>query len=304
MFSRKFLGVNGRASWMVLMTALIACQPELEPRPLEPEEGSASSGVTTTERCAVPTPGTYAGIDVSISPYFTGGPAGGFQSVPGNEYQSPTTITFSRDVESVTITARDPDYVGNVMIVYDSLNQELGRVTFDGDNTPGHLTLSTKTISAPGIRSARLIVAPNDYTTWDALSFVHTPAPCAAPSPGTYCGLDVSISPYVTGGPVGGFQSVPGNGVQTPITITFSRPVAWVGLTAIDPDYTNNSMAGYNASSLELARVYFTGDNRPNFTTRSRESLSSQGITRVVLTPDPRDYITYENLAFMESCAP
>jgi hypothetical protein len=287
---------------MLLMTTLTACQPELEPRLLESEEGSASSPVMTTVSCAVPGPGTYAGVDVSISPYFTGGPAGGFQSVPGNEYQSPTTITFSRDVERVTLTARDPDYVGNVMIVYDAQGQELGRVAFDGDNRPGQLSLSTKTLSAPGIRSAQLIVAPNDYTSWDSLSFVPTPYPCAAPSPGTFCGIDVSISPYVTGGPIGGFQSVPGNGRQTPITITFSKPVAWVELTAIDPDYTNNFMAGYNASSLELARVYFQGDNRPNYLTRSRKSISSQGITRVVLTPDINDYITYEELVFRESC--
>ena len=32
--------------------------------------------------------------------------------------------------------------------------------------------------------------------------------------------------------------------------------------------------------------------------------LAARTSRRVVLTPDPKDYITYENLAFMESCAP
>jgi hypothetical protein len=289
---------------MVLMTALTACQPELEPRPLEPAEGLASSRAVATGSCSVPVPGTYAGVDVSISPYVTGGPAGGFQSTPGNETQYPITVTFSRDVESVTVAALDPDYVGNVMIAYDSLNRELGRIAFDGDNTPGSWTRSIRTLTTPGIRSVRLITAPNDYTSWDSLSFVPTPTPCAAPSPGTFCGVDVSITPYVTGGPVGGFQSIPGNGVQSAITVTFSKAVSWVELTAVDPDYANNHMAAYDSSSQELARVYFTGDNTPGVTTRSRKSVSGQGITRVVLTPDPLDYITYESLSFMESCTP
>ena len=81
---------------------------------------------------------------------------------------------------------------------------------------------------------------PGEFDTADARSDVDASPdgdcePCKVTGPGTYCGLDVGITPYGTGGTFGGFQSVAGTGVQQTITITLSKPITWVSLKILTP---------------------------------------------------------------------
>jgi hypothetical protein len=122
--------------------------------------------------------------------------------------------------------------------------------------------------------------------------------PCELRGPGEACGIRVGISPYLwNGGPFGGFQSVAGTSYQRDIVITFSQPVMSVSITALDPDFAANRMLAYSGSLL-VDSVTFAGDNTPGVFTTSRKTVQGCGITRVVLHPDPKDYIAYRDLEF------
>lgn len=107
-----------------------------------------------------------------------------------------------------------------------------------------------------------------------------------------------TITPFVTGGPFGGFQSTPGTGFQTTITISFSGPVSSVTITALDPDFGGNRMRALNAGGTLVDEAFFAGDNTPGEFTRSTATVSGSGIVTVLLIPDPLDYIAYSGLQF------
>jgi hypothetical protein len=121
---------------------------------------------------------------------------------------------------------------------------------------------------------------------------------CPVPSPGTHCGVSVGISPFVTGGVFGGFQSNPGTGVSAPITITFSPPVASVSVTALDPDFPGNRMDAFNASGGLVSSAPFVGDGTPGVFTTSTATVTGAGIARVVLVPAPAEFVAYNGLSF------
>ena len=119
--------------------------------------------------------------------------------------------------------------------------------------------------------------------------------PCTITGPGTFCGVTVSIAPYATGGPFGGFQSAQGTGAQSTITITFSQPVPWVSVTALDPDFGGNQLRAYDASNALVASVPFDVDGTPGAFTSSAKTVTA-AIARVALVPDPADYLAYDAL--------
>jgi hypothetical protein len=124
---------------------------------------------------------------------------------------------------------------------------------------------------------------------------------CSVPSPGTYCGVSVGISPFATGGPFGGFQSRPGTGVSLPISVTFSPPVASVSVTALDPDFSGNRMDAFDTAGGLIGSAPFAGDGTPGVFTTSTVTLRGAGIARVVLVPAPADYVAYDALSFTPS---
>ena len=128
--------------------------------------------------------------------------------------------------------------------------------------------------------------------------------PCLVAGPGTYCGIDVSIDPYVTGGPFGGFQSVAGTGYQDPITITLSQPITWVSIDILDPDYPDFIQV-YDASGTMTGQTQFSSDGTPNVLTDSTMGLGGSAIKSIKLVPDSRDYVAYDNLTIIPAgCAP
>ncbi|MDP3774266.1 MAG: hypothetical protein Q8Q85_08370 [Gemmatimonadales bacterium] len=122
--------------------------------------------------CPVPAPGTHCGVTVTITPYVTGGPFGGFQSDPGTGASSTIRVGFSPTVSRVTITVLDPDFAGNRMVALDANGNTIGSVAFAGDNSPGQFTTSTRTVSAIGIAAVLLVPASGDYVAYDGLSFL------------------------------------------------------------------------------------------------------------------------------------
>jgi hypothetical protein len=128
--------------------------------------------------------------------------------------------------------------------------------------------------------------------------------PCAVVEPGVVCGVTVSINPFVpNGGPFGGFQSAPGTSYQSDVVITFSEPVQSVTVTELDPDYTENQMIAYEDKTI-VARTTFEGDNAPNVLTSSTRTLQACNITRIVLHPDPADYVAYRGVNFEKELPP
>jgi hypothetical protein len=129
-------------------------------------------------------------------------------------------------------------------------------------------------------------------------------APCAVTGPGTFCGIDVSITPFVTGGPFGGFQSVAGTGYQVPITITLSQPITWVSVKILDPDFPDYIRV-YDASGTMTGQVQFVSDGSPNVLTDSTMGLGGSTIKKLELVNDPQDYVAYDDLQIVPAgCAP
>lgn len=128
--------------------------------------------------------------------------------------------------------------------------------------------------------------------------------PCLVAGPGIYCGIDVSIDPYVTGGPFGGFQSDPGTGFQNPITITLSQPITWVSIDILDPDYPDFIQV-YDATGTMTGQTQFADDGTPNVLTDSTMGLGGSSIKSIKLVPDSRDYVAYDGLTIIPAgCAP
>jgi hypothetical protein len=112
------------------------------------------------------------------------------------------------------------------------------------------------------------------------------------------CNNNVGMTPYATGGTFGGFQSTPGSSFQTTITVTFAIAVNSVSVTILDPDFGGNAMEAYDSGGTLLGRVSFVGDEAPGTFSMDTRSISATGIARVLLIPDPSDYVAYSNVTF------
>jgi hypothetical protein len=110
--------------------------------------------------------------------------------------------------------------------------------------------------------------------------------------------VSVGISPFVTGGVFGGFQSNPGTGVSAPITITFSPAVTSVSVTALDPDFPGNRIDAFDAGGGLVGSAPFVGDGRPGVFTTSTATVTGAAIARVVLVPAPAEFVAYNGLSF------
>lgn len=115
--------------------------------------------------------GTLYGSGFTIDPYCTGGPFGGFQSTAGTGGSSSIYIYFSSPVSSVTLTALDPDYLGNYITAYNAYGNWVDYKEFAYDNTPGTFTSSTRTVSGSGITMVALSPNSSDYIAYDNFSF-------------------------------------------------------------------------------------------------------------------------------------
>jgi hypothetical protein len=220
---------------------------------------------------------TYYSANASISPYCTGGPFGGFQSRDGTGYQVTINVYLNHLANAVTATILDPDYSNNFLVAYDSWGNEVGRVRFDYDNTPGVFTRSTKTVTGSGIARVALVNDPADYVAFEQV---------------------YSTAPYATGGPFGGFQSTPGTGAQSTITLRFTHPQSSVTATALDPDYSENYIIARDGSGYELTRARFDYDLTPYAFTTSTKTVSYWGsILTVDLATDPYDYVAYSGVS-------
>jgi hypothetical protein len=113
---------------------------------------------------------TCNGNAVTIAPQAPPSVWGEFQSTPGTGAQQPIQIVFTCPVQSVSITIWDPDFPGNEMIAFDTAN-EVGRVTFLGDNTPNVLTTDTETLNASAISRVSLIPDPADFVAYGELLY-------------------------------------------------------------------------------------------------------------------------------------
>jgi hypothetical protein len=130
--------------------------------------------------------------------------------------------------------------------------------------------------------------------------------PCAVTAAsGTFCGVQVSLTPYATGGPFGSFQSQPGTGASQTITMTLSLPINWVSVEVIDPDFDGNAVRAYDANDTMVSEFVVAGDGTVNVLTQEMSGTGGAGIVRVELVPAAADYVAYDELQIVPSgCAP
>ncbi len=107
-----------------------------------------------------------------ITPYYTGGPFGGFQSTPGTGYQTTINVELPCPSDVVEVTIIDPDYPANLLIGYAG-GVEVGRRTFVGDGMPGpgFLTTDLQRLSAPGMTRLELVPDPIDYVAYELVVY-------------------------------------------------------------------------------------------------------------------------------------
>ena len=130
------------------------------------------------------------------------------------------------------------------------------------------------------------------------------PCPVTAAS-GTFCGVQVNLAPYATGGPFGGFQSDAGTGASHPITMTLSLPINWVSVKVVDPDFDGNVVRAYDGNDTMVSEYLVSGDGTANVLTQEMGGTGGAGIVRVELVPAPGDYVAYDELQIVPSgCAP
>ena len=121
------------------------------------------------------------------------------------------------------------------------------------------------------------------------------PEPVALPAAGTYCGVDVSITPWAAADAEwegAQFQSDEGHGQSRDITITFSVPVASVEVTAYDPTFAGNRLEAYDAAGRLLGSAEFPGNETPGELTRQTRTIAG-AISSVKLVAAKRDYLNY-----------
>jgi hypothetical protein len=122
---------------------------------------------------------------------------------------------------------------------------------------------------------------------------------------GTFCGVEVALTPYATGGPFGGFQSQAGTGQSQTITMTLSLPINWVSVKVVDPDFDGNAVRAYDQNDVMVSEYDVAGDGTANVLTQEMGGTGGTGIVRVELVPAPGDYVAYDELQIVPSgCAP
>lgn len=230
----------------------------------------------------VPASDRYCSPNASIASHATGGPFGGFQSRPGTGYQTRIVVQLRHTASAVTVTALDPDYSENWAIAYDAAGNELTRARFAYDGVPGSFTASTVTLSASGIARLDLMNDARDYVAFDRV---------------------YTTTPYATGGPFGGFQSTPGTGAQSTITLRFTHPQSSVEVRALDPDYSQNWLVAYDAWGWEITRAQFPYDSTPWYDNVGTARVAASNIYRADLVPDPADYVAYDRVRLSEAAS-
>ncbi len=129
--------------------------------------------------------------------------------------------------------------------------------------------------------------------------------PCTVSGPGLFCGVQVTIDPFVTGGTFGGFQSTPGTGESSLITIGLSQAINWVSVKVIDPDFPGNEVRAYDASNALVSQFAIGGDGIASVLTEEQGGTGGAGIVRVELVPAPADYVAYDEPRIIPAgCAP
>jgi hypothetical protein len=109
------------------------------------------------------------------------------------------------------------------------------------------------------------------------------------------CGsLSYQIQPFAVGDPFGSFQSNPGTGESSAITITFSGSLDSFTATIQDPTYAGNTMSAFDDNGALVGTVSFAYSGGPGINVPDTRTISGPGITRVILQPAAADYVAYD----------
>jgi hypothetical protein len=102
------------------------------------------------------------------------------------------------------------------------------------------------------------------------------------------------VTPFISGGPWGDdtFTSYGSFDASTPITITFSAPIAKAVIEILDPTYAGNVAVAYDSDSTKVDSVAFTYSGMGGVNIPDTDSLSGS-IRKIVLTPADSDYVAY-----------
>jgi hypothetical protein len=111
------------------------------------------------------------GVTATVSPFYQGSGFDPFQHTAGTGHQDPILIVFENSVYAVSVTAVDPDYSGTMLQAYSTKDFVVGSATFDADNTPNVVSVSTKSVVGTyPIKYIVLTSAANDYVTFQGLT--------------------------------------------------------------------------------------------------------------------------------------
>lgn len=145
-------------------------------------------------------------------------------------------------------------------------------------------------ISQPGASFGGPVINVIEDPGGDAGSF-------QVPSSGTYGDVTVGISPEWNNGPgevfSGAFQSDSGTGASRNITVTFSKAVASLTITVLDPTWVGNRIITYGAAGEVLANAGILGSGQPGVNHPVFRTFAGN-ISRLELIAAPNDYVAYQ----------
>ena len=170
---------------LLLGALLIACSDSETTAPPDAAMARAHRHAHNVQTCTATAPGASScpGVSVTMVPYAPGDHFGAdFQSTAGSGVSSPITITFSQVVSSVTVTAFDPTFAGNMMQAFDQNGGLVGTAGIAGSGTPGVNNPQTVTLNG-SIKSIVLTPGANDYVAYGGLTFTTAAGTCPTNDP-------------------------------------------------------------------------------------------------------------------------
>ena len=128
--------------------------------------------------CPFTASGTWCYLNITIFPSTAQTNWGAdFQSQSGTGQSKSIIVQFGADISSLSIMVYDPDFAGNQVVAYDSTGRVVATVDVPYDNSPGHLTIESITVSASRIRKVVLVAATGDYVAYGGATFIRAPCP-------------------------------------------------------------------------------------------------------------------------------
>jgi hypothetical protein len=85
------------------------------------------------------------------------------------------------------------------------------------------------------------------------------------------------------------------------VTVTLSKPLRWVSVKILDPDFPGNFIRTHDDQGQLIDQLAFDSDGSPNVLTDSTKGVgtAARPFKQLEFVPDPQDYVAYDELTIV-----